>query len=91
MVLAITKPWQLEFEEVISSVKKHMEALRNLSSLAMLTETRHIHMEMRDMHLEIMENSSRTKEIHDATLQMLTLSMQMGIGTFLFCEIRDDD
>lgn len=84
MVLAITKPWQLEFEDVISNVKKHVEALRNLSSLAMLTETRHIHMEMRDMHLEIMENSSRTKEIHDATLQMLTLSMQMGIGTFLF-------
>lgn len=91
MLRAIATPWELEFEDVISSIRKHVEALRNLSSLAMLTETRHMHMEMREMHLEIMENSRRTKEIHDATLQMLTLSMQMGIGTFLFREIRDDD
>ncbi|KAF4540190.1 Nacht domain protein [Lasiodiplodia theobromae] len=82
MLRAIATPWELEFEDVISSIRKHVEALRNLSSLAMLTETRHMHMEMRDMHLEIMENSRRTKEIHDATLQMLTLSMQMGIGNF---------
>ena len=92
MVLAITKSWQLEFEDVISNVKKHVEALRNLSSLAILIETRHMHIEMRDMHFEIMENSSRTKEIiHDAMLQMLTLSMQMGIGKFVYRRIRDDD